>query len=97
MFRPSVDEVNVQPVDLGDELRQGVQLRLALTPVVISCPISRECLNRSEPHALRGICYCFPVRPTGRVDAPAQFGEFCFRNINLKRTDFVEAFPRDWS
>ena len=29
MLRTNVNEMNVQPVDLGDELRQGVQLRLA--------------------------------------------------------------------
>ena len=29
MLRADVDEVDVEPVDLGDELRQGVQLRLA--------------------------------------------------------------------
>jgi len=28
-----VDEVDVEPVDLGDELRQGVELRLAGAPV----------------------------------------------------------------
>jgi hypothetical protein len=29
-----VDEVNVQPVDLGQEVRQGLQLPLTLAPVV---------------------------------------------------------------
>ena len=29
MFRTNVNEMNVEPVDLGDELRQGVQFRLA--------------------------------------------------------------------
>jgi len=29
-----MDEVNVEPVDLGQEVRQGIQLRLALAPVV---------------------------------------------------------------
>ena len=44
MLRTNVDEVNVEPVDLGDELRQGVQLRLALAPVVVRRPIARELL-----------------------------------------------------
>jgi len=30
----NVDEVDVQPVDLGDEVRQVVQFRLAFAPVV---------------------------------------------------------------
>ena len=53
MFRANVNEVNVQPIDLGDELRQGVQFRLALAPVVFRRPIARELLNRRELHALR--------------------------------------------
>ena len=34
MFRTHVDEVNVESIDFGDELRQCVQPGLALTPVV---------------------------------------------------------------
>ena len=87
VLRTHVNEVNVQPIDLGDELRQGVQSRLALAPVVLRRPIARELLHRRELHALRCIRDRFPFRPPGRVDAPAQFGEFRFRNIHLKRTN----------
>ena len=34
VLRTDVNEVDVQPIDLGHELRQGVQPRLALAPVV---------------------------------------------------------------
>jgi len=34
MFRTNVNEMNVQSIDFGHELRDGVQLRLALTPTV---------------------------------------------------------------
>jgi hypothetical protein len=34
--------VDVQPVDLGDEMRQSLQLRLDLAPVVIRRPVARE-------------------------------------------------------
>ena len=87
MFRTNVNEMNVQPIDLGDELRQGVQFRLDLAPVVICRPIARERLNRRELHALRCIRDRFPFRPPCRVDAPAQFGQFRFRNIHTKRTN----------
>ncbi len=53
MLRTHMDEMNVEPIDLGDELRQGVQPRLALAPVVICRPIVRELLSRRELHALR--------------------------------------------
>jgi hypothetical protein len=35
VLRANVDEVDVQPIDLGHELREGVQPRLALAPVII--------------------------------------------------------------
>ena len=52
MFRTNVNEMNVQPIDLDDELRERVQFRLALAPIVIHPPIAREVLNRRELHAL---------------------------------------------
>ena len=55
MLRANVNEMNVQPVDLGDEVRQGVQPRLDLAPVVLRRPIARELLHRRERHALRVI------------------------------------------
>jgi len=85
----NVNEVNVQPIDLGDELRQRVQSRLHLAPVVFRPPITREGLNGCELYALRRIRNQFPFRPLGGVDAPAQFGEFRFRNIHMKRTNCI--------
>src|SRR5882762_3396397 len=89
MFRTNVNEMNVQPIDLGDELRQGVQFRLALAPIVFCPPVARECLNRRELHALRRIRDCFPFRPLGCVDAPPQFGKLRFRKIRLKRANRI--------
>ena len=40
VLRANVDEVDVQPVDLGDELREGVQARLARAPVVFRHPVA---------------------------------------------------------
>ena len=53
MLRTNVNEMNVQPIDFGDEIRQGVQLGLDLAPIVICRPIAGECLRRRELHALR--------------------------------------------
>ena len=53
MFRTNVNEVNVQPIDLGDEIRQRIQPRLDLAPVVLGRPIARERLSRRELYALR--------------------------------------------
>ena len=53
MSRADVDEVDAEPIDLGDELRVGVQSRLAPPPVVIGRPIARECLDEGELYPLR--------------------------------------------
>jgi hypothetical protein len=51
-FRTDVNEMNVQSVDLGDELRQGVQFCLDLAPVILCRPIARQRLHRRELHSL---------------------------------------------
>jgi hypothetical protein len=71
MFRTNMNKVNVQPVDLGDELRQGAQSRLHLAPVVFRPPMAREGLNGRELHALRRIRDGFSFGPPGCVDARA--------------------------
>ena len=43
----------VEAVDLGDELRQGVQPRFAFAPVVSGQPVAGEGLGGRELHALR--------------------------------------------
>src|SRR5882724_4468041 len=81
--------MDVQSIDLGYELRQGVQFRLNLAPVVLSRPIPRECLGRRELHPLRCIRDSLWVWPLGCVDAPAQFCKFRFRNLHMKWPDRV--------
>ena len=67
--------MNVEPVDLGDELRQGVEPRLDFPPVVVRRPIAGEFLHGRELHALRLISDGLLVRPACRRDAPAEVGE----------------------
>ena len=89
MLRTNVNEMNVQSVDLRDELRQGVEFRFDLAPVVVRRPIAREFLHRREPHTLRFIRDRFLLGPLGLVYAPAQFRKFLFRNAEGERTDRV--------
>src|SRR5918999_5973184 len=81
MFRTNVNEMNVQPVDLGDEVRQGLQLLLDLAPVVLLRPIARECLHRREPRPLRLIFDGLLFGPARLRDASAEVDEFLFRNV----------------
>jgi len=63
MFRTNINEMNVQPIDFGDELRQGLQFRLALAPVVVCAPIAGEFLHCRKRHSLRFIRDRFAIRP----------------------------------
>src|SRR6266699_4714312 len=87
MLRTNVNEVDVEPIDLGNELREGVQLRLARAPVVFCPPIARELLHRRERHALRLICDGFLLGPLRRGDAPAQAGDRFFGNVDAERAE----------
>jgi hypothetical protein len=49
---PDMDEVDVQPVDLRQEMRKVVQHRLASAPVVVRRPVEREILHHPERHTL---------------------------------------------
>ena len=85
-----MNEVNVETIEFGDEVRQSVQFRLALAPIVIRPLIAREVLHSRELHALCGIGDRFSFRPIGRVDPPAQFGKLRLWNIHLrKRTNGI--------
>jgi hypothetical protein len=48
-----MDEVDIQPVDFGDEIRYGVEPRLDLAPVVIGLPIAQNLLDGLERRADR--------------------------------------------
>jgi hypothetical protein len=90
-----VDKVDVDPVDLGDELRQRVQSRLALAPVVIRRPVARELLHRRQLHALRPIFDELLAGPARRGDALPEVDEILFRNVDAEGSDF-DPFP-NWT
>ena len=85
--RLHVDEVDVDPVDLGLELRQRVQSRFAPAPVVFVRPVAGELLQRRQLHTLRAIGDELLARPTSRLDAAAQFVELVLGNLDSERAD----------
>jgi hypothetical protein len=87
MFRANVNEVNVQSVDLGDELRQGIEPRLHLAPVVAGYPVVREMSDGRELHALRVIAYGFLIGPPRRFHGPAQIDELLFGKVDVEGAD----------
>src|SRR5947199_9796284 len=87
MTRADMDEVNVEPVDLRHELRQGIQLRLRLPPVVARPPVAYERLDLRQLRALGPIRDRLPVGPPRSHDALAEVEEFLFRNVDLEGAD----------
>src|ERR687897_1419357 len=92
MFRTNVNEMNVQTIDLGDEVREGLQLLLALAPVVLLRPIARERLHRREPRALRVIFDGLLFGPARRRDAPPKVVEVLFRHVDVEGA-YCNLFP----
>ena len=76
----NVDEVDVDPVDLGDEVREGRKALLELAPVVVRRPVVGQRLDRLELHALGGIH--LPVGPLRRLDAAAQVLELLLGDVD---------------
>jgi hypothetical protein len=65
VFRADVNEMNVETVDLGGELRQGVQLCLDLAPVVVPSPNSAGGLESPQAERLAFHPRRFPARASG--------------------------------
>ncbi len=87
IFRANVDEVNVEAIDFGDELRQRVQPGFDFAPVIVGRPITCEFLHGCELHALRRVGHRFPLRPPGGLDASLQVNELRFRCVHMKCTN----------
>ena len=85
MGRLHMDEVDVQPVELGLELRQRVQSRFTLAPVVLGRPEPGERLRRRQLHTLRAIGDEFLGRPTSRIDATAKVVDRLLLELNRER------------
>ena len=81
--------MNVQSIDLGDELRQSVQPRLHLAPVVFRRPVVRDLLHQRERDALRIVRDGLFLRPLCGGDAPAQVLKFGLGHVNGEGADRV--------
>src|SRR5215218_7131153 len=87
MLRTNVDEMNVEAVDLGDEVREGLQPLLALAPVVLFRPVARERLHRRQPRALRLIFDGLLFGPARRENPFAEVCECVFRHVDAEWAD----------
>ncbi len=68
MRRAHVQEMNIQPVDLGGELGETIEQRLPPAPIVVTGPVPADLLDPLQRHALAPVVDRFGLRPAG----PAQ-------------------------
>ena len=85
----NVNEVNVEAVDLGDELRDGVEPRFDLAPIIVGLPVARELAHGRELHALGVVGDGFLFWPPGRGQAPAKVDQCCFGHMDAERADLA--------
>ena len=69
MRRTDVQEMNVEPVDFGGELRKAIEPRLAPAPIVLFRPIAADVLDPFQRRALAPVLDQFGFRPA-RVAQP---------------------------
>jgi hypothetical protein len=87
LLRADVNKVDVEPVDLGDELRQGVEAGFDLSPVIVSLPVAHEVLQHRERYALRVVGDRFLLRPPRCRQTLLKVDEISLGNIDAERTD----------
>ena len=83
--RANVDEVDLDAVDLGDEVRQGREPLLEGAPVVSGRPVASERLDRVQVHALHRIRLA--IGPPGRFDPAAQVGQVLVGDFESELAD----------
>lgn len=81
-----MQEVDVQPVDLGDELRVGVQPPFE-PPVVVAGPVPGQFAHGRELGALRLVGDGLHLRPAGREDPAAEIGQVALLEAGTERAD----------
>ena len=82
-----VDEVDVDAIDVGRELRQGVELRFRLAPVVARAPVAHELLERIELCSLGTVRDRLPIGPARLGDAAAKVRERLLGHVDAVRPD----------
>src|SRR5262249_54758132 len=84
-----MDEMDIEPIYLGDELGQRIQPRLDLPPVVALLPVVDERLHRRQLHALGRIGDSLLLGPPRRRQTPAEVDDRLFGSIEAERPDGV--------
>ena len=89
LLRAYVDEMDIDAVDLRDELRQRVESRLHLAPIVVRPPILHELLDGFQSHALRLIGDDLAIRPARCLQTVAQVDKRVLGDVDVEGANFV--------
>src|SRR5215217_8136609 len=84
-----MDEVDLDPIDLGRELWERVQPRFEPPEVIVARPVARELLQRRQLDPLRPICDELLGGPAHCSDAPAQVVDLLLWNLDVEGFDLV--------
>src|ERR1043166_3990599 len=87
ILRTDMDKVDVYTINVRNELRESVELRFSLAPVVITRPIFRERLHCFKLYTLRRICHQLFFRPARCLDSHAEVPELRFGSFEAERTN----------
>src|SRR5215475_5072819 len=79
--------MDLDPVDLGRELRQRVQSRGAPAPVVVGRPVAGELPQRRQLHTLGPILDQLPGGPAGRGDTLLKVVQCLLRDVDAEGAD----------
>jgi len=77
----------MNPIDRRHELRQGIELRLHLPPIVAGAPVPNHLLQLGQLHALRLIGDGFLIGPSRGRNASAEIIERGLRYLDFERAD----------
>ncbi|MCY1366757.1 hypothetical protein D9M69_536630 [compost metagenome] len=94
MAGANVDEVNVQAVDVGQELREGIEFRFRLAPVVASLPVPHQRLKLVELYTLGPVGNRFPIRPACSGQTAAKIVERGLRNTGAEGANRISSRRR---
>jgi hypothetical protein len=84
MFGADMNEVDVDAVDVGDELRKSIHPRFDLAPVVGRPPIVDEGLELRQRDTLGLIGNSLAIRPSRRQNAPPKLDKVLLRHGNVE-------------
>ena len=82
-------EMDVEPVDLGLELREAIEARLALAPIVLPRPVAADVLDPGERRALAPVVDQLGLRPARASQPVLQVGEDVVADGDAKGLDVV--------